>query len=175
MQKDQESSEGGKTVPNDDIFLRNLISKAEKVIYDFEKNQEKEKETVSYKKILMTYSDRTDHVLMCIGYFFSVVSGLGLPSFAYFLGDVMVNFTDPNLDLVDGIRPVLYRFVGVGCAMFFTAYFHYISLAIMAERIGKKTRVAYLRAILSQEIAWFDSEVNITELSARLSKESQAI
>jgi ATP-binding cassette subfamily B (MDR/TAP) protein 1 len=112
---------------------------------------------------------------MCIGYFFSVASGLGLPSFAYFLGDVMVNFTDPNLDLVEGIRPVLFRFVGVGCAMFLTAYLYYICLAIMAERIGKKTRVAYLRAILSQEIAWFDSEVNITELSARLSKESQAI
>lgn len=175
MIKDQEVSEGGKTLPNDDIFLRNLIGKADKAIEDFEKDQEKEKETVSYTKILMTYADRTDRVLMCIGYFFSVVSGLGMPSFAYFIGDVMVNFTDPNLDLVEGIRPVLFRFVGVGFAMFLTAYFYYICLAIMAERIGKKTRVAYLRAILSQEIAWFDSEANITELSARLSKESQAI
>ena len=59
--------------------------------------------------------------------------------------------------------------------MLLTDYFYYICLAIMAERIGKKMRVGYLRAILSQEITWFDSEVNITELSARLSKESQAI
>jgi len=84
----------------------------------------------------------------------------------------MVNFTDPNLNLVEGIKPVIFRFIGVGVAMFVTAYFYYIFLAIMAERIGKKTRVAYFRAIISQEIAWFDSEIKITELSSRLSKES---
>jgi len=47
-------------------------------------------------------------------------------------------------------------------------------LVIMAERVGQKTRVAYLKAILSQDIAWFDS-INVTELSSRLSKECQAI
>jgi ABC transporter transmembrane region len=104
---------------------------------------------VPYSKILMTYADRTDRALMSLGYFFSIASGLGLPSFAYLLGDVMINFTDPNVDLVVGIRPVIFRFIGVGCAMFVTGYFYYIFLAIMAERIGKKTRVAYLKAILS--------------------------
>jgi hypothetical protein len=97
----------------------------------------------------MTYADRTDKILLCLGYFFSVATGLGLPSFAYLLGDVMVNFTDPNLNLVDGIKPVIFRFIGVGIGLFVTAYFYYIFLAIMAERIGKKTRVAYLKAILS--------------------------
>jgi len=44
----------------------------------------------------------------------------------------------------------------------------------MSERIGMKTRVAYLRAILQQDIAWFD-DINVTELAARLSKECQSI
>lgn len=152
-----------------------LVNKADKTIDDFEKQEEKDKETAPYTKILLTYADRTDRVLLFLGYFFSFASGIGMPSFSYLLGDVMVNFTDPNIDLLEGIKPVIYRFVGVGCGMFLSAYFYYIFLAIMAERIGKKTRVAYFKAILSQEIAWFDSEVNITELSARLSKESQAI
>lgn len=45
----------------------------------------------------------------------------------------------------------------------------------MAERIAKKTRVAYLRSILNQEVGWFESSINITELSSRLSKECLAI
>jgi hypothetical protein len=44
----------------------------------------------------------------------------------------------------------------------------------MAERVGKKTRVQYLSAILKQDIAWFD-QISVPELSARLSKECQAI
>lgn len=48
-------------------------------------------------------------------------------------------------------------------------------LVIMAERIAKKTRVAYLRSILNQEVGWFESSINITELSSRLSKECLAI
>jgi ATP-binding cassette subfamily B (MDR/TAP) protein 1 len=162
------------TQTEDDV-VDNLVAKADKTIEQFEKDQEKEKETVPYSKILMTYADSTDKVLMCLGYIFSIASGIGTPSFAYLLGDIMVNFTDPNLDLIEGIKPIIFRFIGVGVGMFITAYFYSIFLAIMAERIGKKTRVAYFKAILSQEIAWFDSEIKITELSARLSKESQAI
>jgi ABC transporter transmembrane region len=45
----------------------------------------------------------------------------------------------------------------------------------MAERIGKKTRVAYLRSILKQEVGWFESSINVTELSSRLSKECLTI
>ena len=56
-----------------------------------------------------------------------------------------------------------------------TSYIYFVFLVIMAERIGKKTRVAYLNAILKQEVSWFETEANTTELSARLSKECQAI
>ena len=59
--------------------------------------------------------------------------------------------------------------------MFATSYIYFVFLVIMAERIAKKTRVAYLRSILKQDIAWFDSSINITELSSRLSKECQSI
>ena len=50
-------------------------------------------ETVPYGKILNTYADRTDKVLMTLGYFFSIVTGLGLPSFTFLFGDIVVSFT----------------------------------------------------------------------------------
>ena len=132
---EDEDLEKLKTTGGDAQLLDTLLAKADKTIEDFEKEEEKDKETAPYSKILMTYADRTDRILMCLGYFFSVASGIGMPSFAYLLGDVMVNFTDPNLDLLEGIKPVIFRFIGVGCGMFVSAYFYYIFLAIMAERI----------------------------------------
>lgn len=63
----------------------------------------------------------------------------------------------------------------IGGVVWVTSYLYYVFLIIMSERIGKKTRVAYLRSILKQEISWYDTEVNYTELSARLSKECQSI
>lgn len=40
--------------------------------------------------------------------------------------------------------------------------------------MGRKTRIAYLKAILQQDIGWFD-ENNATELPARLTRECSTI
>jgi ABC-type multidrug transport system fused ATPase/permease subunit len=66
------------------------------------------------------------------------------------------------------------EFTIIGTAIWITSYFYYALLVIMAENVGQKTRVAYLKGILQQDIEWFD-QINVTELSARLSKECQAI
>lgn len=103
----------------------------------------------------------------------SIITGLGLPSFVFIFGDIVNVYTDDN-NILDAIRPMCIQFLAIGAAIWATSYCFYALLVIMSERIGKKTRVAYLRAILQQDIAWFD-QTNITELSARLSKECQAI
>jgi ATP-binding cassette, subfamily B (MDR/TAP), member 1 len=128
---------------------------------------------VTYGKILLTYADRTDKILMVLGYFFSIVTGIGLPSFVFLFGDITDEFGN-SFDIVDAIRPIAIELCIIGGVVWVTSYFYFVLLVIMSERIGMKTRVAYLRAILQQEIAWFD-EINVTELSARLSKECQAI
>jgi ATP-binding cassette subfamily B (MDR/TAP) protein 1 len=101
-----------------------------------------------------------------------------MPAFTFLFGDIVVNFTsftDPSHSIVDAINPLCVRLLMIGGIMFVASYFYYVFLVILAERIAKKTRVAYLRSILGQEIGWFESSINITELSARLSKETQAI
>lgn len=73
------------------------------------------------------------------------------------------------------MNPLALMLTAIGGVMFVTSYLYFVFLVIMSERIGKKTRVAYLRSILKQEIAWYDTAVNYTELSSRLSKECQSI
>lgn len=111
---------------------------------------------------------------MSFGYFFAIITGIGIPSFTYLFGDVINDFGGGGT-LQDTINPLALKMTIIGGIMFVTSYLYFVFLVIMSERIGKKTRVAYLRAILRQEIAWFDSSIQITELSSRLSKECQAI
>jgi ATP-binding cassette, subfamily B (MDR/TAP), member 1 len=110
---------------------------------------------------------------MCLGYFMAITTGVGLPSFVFLFGDIVDEFGGDK-DIVEVIRPVAIELVIIGAIIWVTSYFYFTFLVMVSERLGRKTRIAYLKAILQQDIAWFD-EINVTELSARLSKECQAI
>jgi hypothetical protein len=43
---------------------------------------------------------------MSLGYFFAIVTGIGLPSFSYLFGSIVFNFTDPNANIADQINPL---------------------------------------------------------------------
>lgn len=43
---------------------------------------------------------------MSFGYFFAVLTGLGIPSFTFLFGDIVVNFTDPTMDITKAINPL---------------------------------------------------------------------
>lgn len=64
--------------------------------------------------------------------------------------------------------------VYIAAAVWVSCYIYYTSLTIMSERIGLKYKVNYLKALLKQDIAWFDS-INSTELSSKLTRECQTI
>jgi ATP-binding cassette, subfamily B (MDR/TAP), member 1 len=149
--------------------LDQLIYQVNQRIEDKKGNKKAKQETVPYSKILLTYADRTDKVLMTLGYLTSIITGLGLPSFVFLFGDIVDDFGS-KFDIVEAIRPMAIELVIIGAFIWLTSYLYFVFLVIVSERIGKKTRVAYLKAILSQDITWFD-EINVTELSARLSKE----
>ena len=152
-----------------------MIERGNEMIKKHKQQSEEAKDTVTYGKILLTYADGTDKTMMTFGYVFAITTGLGLPSFTFLFGDIVVNFTDPTKSIADSINPLALQLTIIGGVMMATSYIYFVFLVIMAERIGKKTRVAYLNAILKQEVSWFETEANTTELSARLSKECQAI
>ena len=117
-----------------------------------------------------------DKCLMYFGWLFAALSGAVLPTFIYMLGDVFDSFgpdQDPQetLDLVRRITMIM----GILALVLLVTGFLQYSLTIeAASRITARIRVEYLKAILRQECAWFDL-TNYTELTARLSKETQAI
>ena len=77
----------------------------------------------------------------------SIVTGLGLPSFVFLFGDIVDSFGG-NTDIVEAIKPIAIELVVIGGIIWVTSYFYFAFLVIVSERLGKKTRIAYLRAIL---------------------------
>ena len=42
----------------------------------------------------MTFADQKDKILMTIGYFFAIATGLAMPSFVFLFGNVINTFGD---------------------------------------------------------------------------------
>jgi ATP-binding cassette subfamily B (MDR/TAP) protein 1 len=110
---------------------------------------------------------------MNVGYFFAVITGLAMPSFVFLFGNI-INSYGPDEDPLSSINRTCLQLTLIGCGVWVTAYFYFSTLVIMSERVAMKTRIAYLRAILMQEVGWFDT-INVTELASKLSRECQAI
>lgn len=70
-----------------------------------------------------------------------------MPSFVFLFGDVVDSFGG-YANIVDTIRPMAIKLTIIGAIIWVTSYFYFALLVIMSERLGKKTRVAYLKAIL---------------------------
>lgn len=88
---------------------------------------------------------------MYIGWFAALVSGLGMPSFVFLIGNVIDSFdpfkTSPE-EMLDTISYMSLIFTCVGFAIWFTSYVNYAFLLMFSERIAKKTRTKYVEAIL---------------------------
>lgn len=69
------------------LLVKNVEAKLEeaKSLKDTRKNNLK---GASYKKILMTYADGTDKLLLTIGLLFAIASGFAQPSFTFLFGDI---------------------------------------------------------------------------------------
>jgi hypothetical protein len=141
-----------KVIPNESKdSVEQLIDQVNSVITKHENNKKTLGPMVPYSK-LYQLADRTDHILRYGGWLAAIITGLGLPSFVFLIGSVIDSF-NPNTASPDAMLSaikrlsLIYTLVGVGIWIF--SYIYYSLLLIFAERVTKKTKVAYLKAILS--------------------------
>jgi hypothetical protein len=130
---------------------------------------------VGYFK-LASLASGSDKLLMWIGWGSASVTGFGMPSFVFLIGDIIDSFkpTTKVEDTIEIVSRMSLIFTLVGFAVWFFSYLMYSCLLLFSDRVTRKIRTKYLEAILKQESSWFDT-INPSELSARLSKEAAAI
>jgi hypothetical protein len=95
---------------------------------------------------MFNFADGNDKLLFVIGSIFGVLTGLGIPLFMYYFGDIIYAFTFEKEPL--NVSDYSLDLIIIGSILFMTAYVHYLMLDIVATRIVSRTRVAFFKAIL---------------------------
>ncbi|DAZ97746.1 TPA: hypothetical protein N0F65_009026 [Lagenidium giganteum] len=107
---------------------------------------------------LFRYADRTDKLLMTAGAIAALVAGLSQPIQIVLIGDVMNAFNPADLPrtIRDNVNHAARNFVFVGIAVIVFCFIQVACWSITASRQAKRIRSAYVSAILTKEIGWFD-------------------
>ncbi|KAB1200429.1 ABC transporter B family member 4 [Morella rubra] len=140
------------------------------------KGDEKTK-TVPFLK-LFSFADSTDTALMIVGTIGAMGSGLGMPLMTILFGEMINSFGGNQNNTEEIVRIVskislkfVYLALGIGCAACLQVTCWMVTGARQAARI----RGLYLKAILRQDVSFFDKETNTGEVIGRMSGDTVLI
>ncbi|KAI4343056.1 hypothetical protein MLD38_027602 [Melastoma candidum] len=130
---------------------------------------------VSFFK-LFAFSDRLDAVLMAVGTISALANGLTQPLMTVIFGDMINSFgsADGNSVIKEVSRVsvyFLYLAAGAGIASFLQV----ACWMVTGERQATRIRGLYLKTILRQDIAFFDTETTTGEVIGRMSGDTVLI
>ncbi|XP_076953143.1 ABC transporter B family member 11-like isoform X1 [Bidens hawaiensis] len=141
------------------------------------KNNEADSENIAPYHKLFTFADSTDFVLMIIGIIAAIGNGIAMPLQSLIFGELIDTFggNQDDKDIVHQVSKVSLKYVylalGTGVAAFFTV----VCWTVSGERQAARIRSTYLRAILSQEVGYFDRESKSGEIVERMSGDTVII
>ncbi|XP_042462551.1 ABC transporter B family member 11-like isoform X1 [Zingiber officinale] len=155
--------------------LNDVTPDEQEVINDFQsesKLQESKKrsDSIPYYK-LYSLADRTDYFLLIMGTISAILNGISLPMSTVFFGD-MVNAFGMNINIrsiAHAVSKVSLKFVYLGLATGIASLLQVACWTITGERQAARIRNLYLKAILGQDIGFFDMEANTGEAVAKMS------
>ena len=107
---------------------------------------------------LYKFSSSWDRNIFRLGLFFSTCAGLVLPCYGIIIGRIVEMFDPDNTDEMrhEMMMDALYIIIGVSIATFIFNYLGYALMQMSAERLSFKLRAKYLRALMCQEIEFFE-------------------
>jgi ATP-binding cassette subfamily B (MDR/TAP) protein 1 len=111
-----------------------------------------------------------DKILLVVGTTAAIIAGAILPSISLVMGNVAAAFTDDNNDadnpqagstLMDAMSTIAAIVMMIAMALFVFSYVFFAFWNHLAENITLDLRKRYIRALMSQEIGYF--EINRVE------------
>jgi len=130
---------------------------------------------------IFKFSTPLDTALICIGILLAVLGGAALPVMTIIFGDTLQAFVDYAtftectgngvVDETYSPLPVLERFAwqmcGIGLGIWLDAYIFISCFNTAASRQVFKIRTEFLRAVLRQDISWYDQNTT-TDFASRM-------
>ncbi|KAF9977124.1 ATP-binding cassette, sub-B (MDR TAP), member 4 [Actinomortierella ambigua] len=145
---------------------------------DTRKEKAEEKKSVPFWD-LFRFASKKDWILIGLGFFSSIVVGVGQPLFAALnFGNIVNQVYSPTYgnSQSDAVTHAALLFFLSGLIIMIAAYFQSCLWTIAAENQVRRIRESYLHAILRQDIGWHDAGKNESEsFTTRLSGDAEMI
>ncbi|EGC38102.1 ABC transporter B family protein [Dictyostelium purpureum] len=125
---------------------------------------------------MFRFANKVDILLMVLGTLGAMANGVSMPAISIVFGRLMnvfspQNLNDPAFDLVDEVTKNALLFIYIGIGVFVCSYMEVTFWMLAGERQAVRCRKAYFKAILRQEIGWYDITKS-SELSTRISSDT---
>ncbi|KAJ1377927.1 P-loop containing nucleoside triphosphate hydrolase [Sesbania bispinosa] len=119
---------------------------------------------------LFTFADRLDVTLMIIGVICAMANGLTQPLMTLIFGKLINTFgtTDPS-HIVNQVSKVALLFIYLAIGSGIASFLQVSCWMVTGERQAARIRNLYLKTILKQDIAYFDTETTTGEVIGRMS------
>eukprot|EP00516_Mucochytrium_quahogii_P006384 CAMPEP_0203744408 /NCGR_PEP_ID=MMETSP0098-20131031/488_1 /ASSEMBLY_ACC=CAM_ASM_000208 /TAXON_ID=96639 /ORGANISM=" , Strain NY0313808BC1" /LENGTH=1311 /DNA_ID=CAMNT_0050631915 /DNA_START=347 /DNA_END=4282 /DNA_ORIENTATION=- len=121
---------------------------------------------------LLRFATKLDVALMTAGMVFGVINGAAYPVCGFILGGLFDDLNDPSANIVEITTTYSIYFVYLVFASFVASFIQWAGFGVSGARQAYQMRRAYLKSLLSQDIAYFDknrSGALSSQLAANLS------
>uniref|UniRef100_A0A0E0JJS3 MDR-like ABC transporter n=1 Tax=Oryza punctata TaxID=4537 RepID=A0A0E0JJS3_ORYPU len=119
---------------------------------------------------MFEFADAADVALMAVGAAAAVANGMAQPLMTFIFGDVINAFgSTSSPDVLAKVTKVILNFVYLGIGAGFVSTLQVSCWTITGERQAARIRALYLKAILRQDIAFFDKEMSTGQVVERMS------
>ena len=122
---------------------------------------------------MFMFATKFDVLLMIVGVLASMLNGCTMPFYLIIFGS-MTNSISADSDLSSTARKYAIIYLLIGAAAFIFSYIGLSCWMITGERQSLRYRKEYFRALLRQDVSWYDSQ-NINEFSTKIANDTQAI
>uniref|UniRef100_A0ACD5VGZ9 Uncharacterized protein n=1 Tax=Avena sativa TaxID=4498 RepID=A0ACD5VGZ9_AVESA len=138
-----------------------------------------EKEEATKKVPLLgmfRYADHVDVLLMVVGTVGAMFNGVAEPFISVLFGNVINSFGESTTATVlDSVTKVVLDFIYLGIVTAVASFLQVSCWTMAGERQSARIRSFYLKSVLRQDIAFFDTEMTTGEAVSRMSSDTVII
>ncbi|XP_019068739.3 ABC transporter B family member 19 isoform X1 [Solanum lycopersicum] len=122
---------------------------------------------------LFKYSTKLDIVLLLLGCIGALINGGSLPWYSYLFGNFVnkIALEKDKDQMVKDVGMVCVLMTGLSVVVMVGAYLETTCWRLVGERSAHRIRTKYLRAVLRQDIGFFDTELNTGEIMHGISSD----
>ncbi|VAI55324.1 unnamed protein product [Triticum turgidum subsp. durum] len=125
---------------------------------------------------MLRYADRLDMLLMVIGSLGAMGNGASGSLLLVLYGDVINSFGESTTSTVlPAVTKVVLNFIYLGLGTAVASFLQMSCWAISGERQSARIRSLYLKSVMRQDIAFFDTEMTTGEAVSRMSSDTVII